>query len=205
MTATNDAKSMLRKEYLRRRNALPDAVRRAADGRIRDRLAALPELQAAPAVAAFYPTVGEPDLRPLLADLLAVGKTCCFPRSDADGTYRIVVLSDDPRAPFEACFQTGRFGIPEPRADHTPPPDADLLWLIPGVAFDPQGHRLGRGGGVYDRLLRDATGLRIAVAYETQIASAVPVGPDDQPVHRIVTEADIRRCPPPSPERKTIP
>lgn len=204
MTAPKNPKAMLRTAYLRRRNALPDDVRRAADARIRDRLAALPELQATPAVAAYYPTAGEPDLRPLLADLLAAGKTCCFPRSDADGTYRLVPLAPASGAPFEARFQPGRFGIPEPRADQALPPDAHPLWLIPGVAFDPQGHRLGRGGGVYDRLLRDSTGLRIAVAYETQIASAVPVGPDDQPVHRIVTEADIHRCPQPS-ERKTIP
>jgi 5-formyltetrahydrofolate cyclo-ligase len=196
---------MLRKAYLCRRRNLPDDVRRAADARIRDRLAALPELQEASAVAAFYPTVGEPDLRPLLADLLAVGKTCYFPRSDVQGGYRLAPLSAASGASFEALFQAGRYGIPEPRADHAVPPDAHLLWLIPGVAFDPQGHRLGRGGGVYDRLLRDATGLRIAVAYETQIASAVPVGPDDQPVHRIVTETGIHCCPQPSPERKTSP
>ncbi len=199
----HDAKAALRQECLRRRQALSDAARQAADARIRETLADLPELQAAPSLAAFHPTVGEPDLRPLLARLAERGKTCYFPQGDADGTYRLAPLPSTPVHTFADCFRPGRFGIPEPgTAPVSPAEAAPSLWLIPGVAFDPSGRRLGRGGGVYDRLLRGATGLRIAVAYETQITPAVPAGPDDQAVHRIVTETGIRRCPtPPIPER----
>lgn len=194
MTAIAEHKLAMRQEFRRHRRAMPERARRAADARIRRHLAAMPELRAATAVAAYYPADGEPDLRPLLMALLADGKTCYFPKAAPDGTYRLAPLSPASLAPFEARFCRGRFGIPEPRARFASPPADSLIWLIPGVAFDRQGHRLGRGGGFYDRLLRDAPGLRIAPAYQTQIATAVPAEPHDEPVHRIVTESGLLRC-----------
>jgi 5-formyltetrahydrofolate cyclo-ligase len=61
------------------------------------------------------------------------------------------------------------------------------LVLAPGVAFDLQGHRLGRGKGFYDRLLADVRGVKCGVAFDEQIVDAVPVGPLDVGVDCLVT------------------
>jgi len=84
------------------------------------------------------------------------------------------------------------------------PPGNDLLSglaatdivLTPGVGFDPHGHRLGRGKGYYDRAFRGvlAGALRVALAYELQVAPEIPVSPDDELVNWIVTEERLVSC-----------
>jgi 5-formyltetrahydrofolate cyclo-ligase len=73
---------------------------------------------------------------------------------------------------------------------------AALTIFVPGVAFDMQGNRLGRGRGWYDRLLQQA-GERaaiVALAYEFQIVDAVPAGPGDQKVNYVITEKRVVDC-----------
>ena len=82
-------------------------------------------------------------------------------------------------------------GVPEPNADCPPVPIASIDWvLVPGVAFDAEGRRIGYGGGYYDRLLplfeRRAT--RVAGAFEVQLVDRVPAAPHDATVDAIVTE-----------------
>ena len=62
-----------------------------------------------------------------------------------------------------------------------PPYDGDrrMMWLIPGLGFDMKGHRLGRGGGYYDRLLCGATGMKTGIGYDCQIFDAIPCEPHD--------------------------
>ncbi|MBU8902508.1 MAG: hypothetical protein KOO69_07195, partial [Victivallales bacterium] len=67
----------------------------------------------------------------------------------------------------------------------------EMLWLVPGVAFDNTGARLGRGKGIYDRLLGDSNGLSIGVFYECQRADKIPVGEHDQSLDMLVTEKTI--------------
>jgi 5-formyltetrahydrofolate cyclo-ligase len=62
------------------------------------------------------------------------------------------------------------------------------LVAVPGVAFDLQGHRLGRGGGYYDRLLKGFAGVTAALAYDFQILPIIPIEPHDHPVDALVTE-----------------
>ena len=86
------------------------------------------------------------------------------------------------------------------------PPGEDLLEVLhttdvvlaPGVGFDRQGHRLGRGKGYYDRAFRGvlAKALRVALAYEFQVVPEVPVDADDEPVHYVVTELGVIECGP---------
>lgn len=68
--------------------------------------------------------------------------------------------------------------------------------LTPGVGFDEKGHRLGRGKGYYDRAFRGvlADALRVALAYELQVVSALPSGPEDERVQWIVTESRLIAC-----------
>lgn len=83
-------------------------------------------------------------------------------------------------------LRKGRFGIPEPATEaYTGPID---LIITPGVAFDKQCHRLGRGGGYYDRFLKHYRhSVVIGVCYDFQLHKAIPYNWRDKPVHRVVT------------------
>jgi len=91
-------------------------------------------------------------------------------------------------------FPGSHWGIPEPSADApaaSPDVLANALWLVPGVAFDPACRRLGRGKGVYDRLLAHGAGKTIGIFYELQRCEELPHEPTDQPVGRVVTESGV--------------
>lgn len=91
-----------------------------------------------------------------------------------------------------------RFGIPEPAAATCPlPPEA--IWvpgiiIVPGLAFDRDGHRLGTGGGYYDRLFAQNSmqdTIRIGFAYAFQIVDALPAEVWDAPMHAVATEEGL--------------
>jgi 5-formyltetrahydrofolate cyclo-ligase len=88
----------------------------------------------------------------------------------------------------------GTFGILIPPGNDllTRLSETDII-LTPGVGFDQHGHRLGRGRGYYDRAFRGvlAGALRVALAYEHQLVSAIPTTTNDEPVHFIVTETRL--------------
>jgi 5-formyltetrahydrofolate cyclo-ligase len=140
-------------------------------------------------------TPGEVELDGLIQALLRDSRPVWLPRFDAGaGRYdmvRIAALGED--------LQTGAFGIREPRAAlPAVPPDersgSGVVWLVPGVAFDLAGHRLGRGRGYYDRLLRGARGVRIGVAWDWQVIAQVPHTDHDEAMHWIVTETRTIAC-----------
>lgn len=91
-----------------------------------------------------------------------------------------------------------KFHIPEPAPTCQPikPEDIDLV-IIPGVAFDKQGNRLGFGHGFYDRLLKKIHGPKVALAYSFQILHAIPRHEHDVPVTHILTEKKIHHTPTP--------
>lgn len=130
----------------------------------------------------FYPLPDEPGIEEIL-NFLREGLVC-LPRylGDTD-CYEAAVIKD--RA---ADLESGKFGIPEPRAacKSLQLNQLDLV-LVPGVAFSPDGARLGRGRGFYDRILDSVTGRKIGVAYDEQIVESVPAEAHDQRVTDIVT------------------
>jgi 5-formyltetrahydrofolate cyclo-ligase len=74
------------------------------------------------------------------------------------------------------------------------PVDHISLFIVPGLAFDANGNRLGWGAGHYDvTLSKNLEALRVGFAYEAQIVDTVPAGPHDLPMHMTVTEAGVRR------------
>ena len=82
----------------------------------------------------------------------------------------------------------GKYGVREPAAtcEEIPLDQFDLV-LIPGMAFDLQGNRLGRGRGFYDRILATASGVKCGVAYDFQLQEKIPTEPHDAKVNFIVT------------------
>jgi 5-formyltetrahydrofolate cyclo-ligase len=184
--ALREAKRALRTSVLAARDALPDALRAAASRAIGARIAGLPEFAAAPTVLLTLPFRSEWDTRALVAQALDAGKAVLLPRVDPAtrmlALHRVTDLARD--------VDDGYRGIPEPRAG-TPlaPPDRVALALVPGVAFDGGGRRLGYGGGFYDRLLpllpRGA--LRVAGAFDVQLVERVPAALHDATVEVLVT------------------
>jgi 5-formyltetrahydrofolate cyclo-ligase len=97
---------------------------------------------------------------------------------------------------IEGFDEVGRgwYGIREPKGERlrtVPPGEIDAI-VVPGVAFDRQGRRLGFGGGYYDRFLAAETrAVRIGVAFACQVVAEVPAGPHDIPMNCIVTDREI--------------
>lgn len=138
----------------------------------------------AKSVLLFAPLADEPNLWPLLMEALAARKTVCLLRYDSASEGYVARQVRD----LHQDLVCGKFRVREPAADcpEVPLNRLDLV-LVPGVAFDPRGGRLGRGQGYYDRLLADVRGTKCGVAFDEQIVDAVPVGPLDIRLNCILT------------------
>src|SRR5438105_8614987 len=193
--ALREAKRAMRIAVIELRDALPASERAAASEAIAARIVALPEFAAAPAILLTLPFRSEWDTQLVARAALAAGKALMVPRVDAAARvlslHRIESLTD--------AILPGYRGIPEPRADapHAAAHEVTLA-LVPGVAFDGAGRRLGYGGGYYDRLLPllPRAAPRIAGAFEAQLVDEVPAAPHDLSVDLIVTESRIVECAP---------
>jgi 5-formyltetrahydrofolate cyclo-ligase len=183
-----DAVLQARKAELRLRTGaararLPQAGRAAAGRRLRDALLDLPEAQMAGAVAAYISVGAEPDTRGLVFALWKRGTYVLLPvlRGDNDLDWASYEGPDS--------LAAGRRGLLEP----TEPPrgvtaitSADLV-IVPALAADQRGHRLGRGGGSYDRALARVgpAVLTIALLYDGELIDEVPAEPHDQVVRAV--------------------
>ena len=182
-----DHKALLRAELLARRTTLdPDHVARISDT-VQRIMAEMPELRRAREVLLYMAVRNEIHTHALLDYLLAHGARVLLPRCDTDrpGHLHLACITcRDELIP-------GMFGILEPHPECRPVRDfAPQVAVVPGVGFDAQGHRLGYGGGYYDRLLAQpafAETLLVAPAHDFQVLPELPVDPWDRPVHRIVT------------------
>ncbi|HWA00464.1 MAG TPA: 5-formyltetrahydrofolate cyclo-ligase [Caulobacterales bacterium] len=142
-------------------------------------------------VAGYWPVGGEIDPRPLLAALAKAGREIALPRMETRaGPARFFAWRTGEALTADA------FGVPSPPVGRELRP---RLILTPLLAFDRAGHRLGQGGGHYDRILavRRAEGaLAVGLAYSEQEMQAVPAGPLDAPLDWVVTEREAIRCAP---------
>jgi 5-formyltetrahydrofolate cyclo-ligase len=138
----------------------------------------------AKAVLFYMPIAGEPDIWPLATEALQSGKTIALPRySGGEDPYHVRQVQN-----LTQDLERGQFGIMEP-CDACPILDVKLLdfVLVPGIGFGPEGQRLGRGKGYYDRLLAKALGIKCGVAFDWQITASIPTESHDVLVNCIVT------------------
>ena len=185
--ALREAKLALRERVMAARDALPAPKRAAASEAIAERLAALASFSAAEVVLLTLPFRSEWDSSLLVRRALAAAKTLVLPRVDTHARMLALHAVSDLRSQVVPGYR----GIPEPRADCPTVAPGRIEWtLVPGVAFDTAGGRLGYGGGFYDRLLPLlAPGCaRVAGAFEIQIVAQVPAAPHDCRVDAVVTE-----------------
>jgi 5-formyltetrahydrofolate cyclo-ligase len=178
------AKASLRVQVRALLKNLPAVERAAAAARLCARLRELEIWYRVRSVLLFAPLPDEPDVWPLLVETVAAGKTVTLPGFDPGTNGYLARHIIDPIN----HVATGRFGVREPLESCAPVPLNRLdLVLVPGVAFDLRGGRLGRGQGFYDRLLSAVDGLKCGVAFDEQIVDTVPVGPMDVRLNCILT------------------
>ena len=179
-----EAKTELRRQVRAAVNLISDEAKAVLSAQARQRLLEQPKWEGAKSVLFYAPMFGELDVWPLLEPALAEGKSAALPRFDEE------------RQAYVACrirngkgdIVTGRFGIREAAEDceELSLNRLDLI-LVPGVAFDPRGRRLGRGKGYYDQLLAAARGPTCGVAFDQQIVREIPVEAHDVHVNCILT------------------
>ena len=150
------------------------------------------EYRRARAVALYSPVHNEVDTSAILGDALKLGKKVFYPKLSMAG------LPGFARIRSSAELVVGRYGILEPVGNEVLAPlqDESLIVFIPGLLFDRQGHRLGRGGGWYDRVLKGLgdRGFFVGLAYEIQLVDDLPAESWDQRVHFIITEKNQIDC-----------
>ena len=187
----------LRREMRRRRRTLSASDRYASARALSRRLAGSRWFINSRTIAVYLPNDGEISLLPLVARAWSMGKRTYLPKLFGPKLWFL---------PFHArtAFDGNRFAIPEPAAParrRIRPMFIDLV-LLPLVAFDRSGNRLGMGGGYYDRTfeaVRRRTAWRgpklVGVAYEFQRVDTLPAADWDVPLDAIATECAIRRSP----------
>ncbi len=193
-------KRALRRELLAVRNRLTADDVRVAGRALAERALELPELARARTVAAYVSVGGEPGTLALLDALRARGVRVLLPAllpdNDLDwGEY----AGPDSLARVRHGGKMALFEPSGPRLGPDAVTDADVV-LLPGLAVDARGMRLGRGGGSYDRVLArlERTGARprlVVLLYDTEVVARVPAEAHDRPVHAVVTPSGVRRFP----------
>ena len=177
---SDPAKAALRRRLVAARGNLTDALRAEAGRRLRDAVLALPKAQMAGTAAAYYSVGTEPDTRGLIYALWKRGTYVLLPLLLPGGDLNW--------ASYEGpdSLAAGPLGLLEPAE----PPrgvaavaSADLV-IVPALAVDRRGYRLGRGGGSYDRALArvGAPVPTVALLYDDELLDELPIGPHDLPV-----------------------
>lgn len=180
------AKRAMRERILEGRGGLTkDELQTYAAG-ITEQALALPQIDTAQTVAAYYSIGSEPGTRAIVRSLLDSGRRVLLPIVLEDFDLDWAELTDP-----SGLETAGRLGLQEPTGTRLGPnaiADADLL-LCPGLAVDVTGARLGRGAGCYDRALArvDADTPRCIVVYDHEVVESVPTTRRDQQVNLAVT------------------
>ena len=186
-------KKQARVAALIRRETLSDSIRLEKSSLISKRLIRCENFRKAHCVFVYVAVHIEVQTEGIIQAALAQGTMVCVPLIDKKNKEMIACAVSDP----EHDLRPGTMGIPEPDRNSCPiiqPSDIDCA-IVPGLAFTEQGHRIGYGGGFYDRFLSEWTGFSCALAFEEQIVAHLPFDPDhDVAVSHIITEQREINC-----------
>jgi 5-formyltetrahydrofolate cyclo-ligase len=195
----SNPKADLRREINARIRAMSPAQHAEASLVICQLAVNLPAFLQSKCVALFAPLASEPDIHPLVEEAWAQHKRVVLPLMIKHGSapkldWHEVTSWDDVVVP-------GPFGLREPeplRCPRVPIADIDCAF-VPGMAFDQEGYRLGRGGGFYDSFLAQApsTLASIGLFFATQKVERVPREPHDQKLSQVITEDELFEIPRP--------
>ncbi len=180
-----EQKRAIRVALLEKRRTMGPAARHAQSQKIKERLLVLDAFSQAKTVHFYLADPFEVETDEMIWAALSLGKRVVVPTHSSRPCSLSEITDFDP-----AHFQINFFGIREPRPEFCrdiSPNEVDL-WIIPGVAYDTMGGRLGRGGGYFDRQLSGVSHPIIGLGFEFQVLDALPVAPTDRRVDQIITE-----------------
>ncbi len=186
-----ETKKGFRKEMIEKRKEIPgDEVAKKSEI-IKDKFIGYPEYKNADIIMVYLSFKNEVDTMPIIEKALGNSKKITVPKTYPKTKKMIPALIKD----LEEDVTIGNYGIPEPRDDKlslVDPTDVDLV-VVPGVAFDLDGYRLGYGGGYYDRFISELREdvILAAVSFEEQIVDKVPLNKWDKKVHLVFTEKRV--------------
>jgi 5-formyltetrahydrofolate cyclo-ligase len=175
-------KSRLRVELLSKLKDFSDPERAQQNSVIQKKLLALPEFQKAQTIAFFASEPFEVATDSLISESLNLGKRVVLPRVEQNSSWlefhQIQSLAE---------LQPGCFGIncPAKNSPKVELPQIDLL-IVPALAFDLTGNRLGRGGGYFDRVLKKFQGVSIGLAFDFQLLEKIPIESFDQKLSQVL-------------------
>ena len=175
-------KQALRTKLRAMRKSLSPETQKLAGEAVREKVLALEAYKRAKTVMAYIACRGELDVSPVIDEILSSGRTLLLPRCEAGGTLTARIITSP-----EALLP-GAYGIPEPAEDAeiAPPESIDLI-LVPGLAFDREGARLGQGGGYYDRLLSKTGAVKVGICHEAALIDCVPREAHDIRMDAVIT------------------
>ncbi len=139
----------------------------------------------AKSIYGYLPFNQEVDTTAILTQALKDGKRVALPKTDGD-EMRFIWVTD------LAAVQKAPLGCPEPIADTPVADDPDALVLLPGLAFDMRGGRMGYGGGYYDRFLPGESHPTMALCYDFQLLSDIPMQPHDIRTDSVISTNEWR-------------
>lgn len=186
-----EKKKSLRAAALARRSSLSRSESLARSRLIQARALQFSPYLIRPSVALYSPIQNEVETGEIRDHALVAGKSVYFPRFGVEDSLELIQIGSATE------FRQRRFGLLEPTGESrfSGSGREKLVVFVPGVAFDLRGNRLGRGGGGYDRLIRDLGGATlVALAYDFQVVDEVPAEEWDQRVHYVITERSVVDC-----------
>lgn len=188
-------KNALRALIIRQKEAMSEAEITARSAALSQRLFDSPLYRQASSLYTYVAVNQEVRTAPIIRRAWADGKRVAVPK--VLGREMVFIWLDD----LDSLSPRGRFGIPEPVSDGPVAGDESALIVVPGLAFDPAGHRVGYGGGYYDRYLalhpRHPT---VALCYAFQLLGHLPTQAHDCPVDLVIHDSPLQGAPAPARE-----
>ncbi|MBI5199868.1 MAG: 5-formyltetrahydrofolate cyclo-ligase [Nitrospirae bacterium] len=187
-----EQKKLIRKEVIEKRDSLTPEEQARMSLEIKNRLFMLDEFINAGKVHIFVSFGSEVRTEGMIGDLLSLGKKVIVPLVDTKNNVLILSEIND----FDRDLSKGHFGILEPKVIKKVDKKEIDLMIMPGVAFDNKGNRLGYGAGYYDKLLKEIDNNipLVALGFEIQVVDFIPFLEYDVKIHKIVTEKRVISC-----------
>ena len=183
----------IRKTIIQKREALGDLEKDEKNLAIAQRLFGMDEFKKSKTIFCFLSTSFEVQTERIIRESLRLGKQVLVPLLDPGENLKASRIPS-----MDIDFVLGEYDVRQPAPkfrDIVPFSNIDFV-VVPGLAFDSFGNRIGYGGGFYDKFFKKITGnvSRVAVGYDFQLFNLVPHSDLDEPVHFLITETKALRC-----------
>lgn len=188
ITAPSNDKKELRSKFRKLRASVSETDKQLLDDSLCKNIISSLEFKKAKTVLCYFPYGSEPDILPIAEKAIAEGKQVAFP---------IITDTENKKMSFHTIPSlsntvSGAYGIKEPPKDAPLALlNAETLCILPALAYDSQGNRLGYGGGYYDRFLSSFSGISVLAIYSFLYTDSLPTDMFDKKADKIITEKGV--------------